>query len=73
MCQGREIAQLQVRVTFDTELLTHGGEHLGLLDRVDTQVGLEVEIHFQHVGRVTGLVGDEFDDFLLDTDRKSVV
>ena len=32
---------------------------LGLLDGVDAEVGLEVEVEVEHVGRVAGLLGDE--------------
>ena len=47
--QGREIAELQVRVARDVVGLADGGEHLGLLDGVDAEVGFQVEIEVQHV------------------------
>ena len=39
-----------------------GGEDLGLLDRVDAQVGLEVEVGPQEVGGVAGHLGDDLGD-----------
>ena len=49
--QRREVPQLQVRVPLDTEALPHRGEDLGLLDRVDPEVGLQVELGVEQVGR----------------------
>ena len=39
-----------------------GGEHLGLLDGVDAEVGFEVEVEVEQFGRVAGQVGDDRHD-----------
>jgi hypothetical protein len=54
VAQGREVAQLHRVVALDVVVLAHGGEDLGLLDGVDAEVGLEVEVGVQQVGRVAG-------------------
>ena len=64
--QGRVVAQLQRVVALDPVGLADRGEDLGLLDRVDPEVGLEVEVHVEQVGRVAGLLGDDRQDPLLD-------
>ena len=57
--QRRVVAQLQRVVALDPVGLADRGEHLGLLDRVDPEVGLEVEVQVEHLGRVAGLLGDD--------------
>ena len=59
MAQRREVAQLQVRVAFELVVPAHGGEHLGLLDGVDAEVGFQVEIGVEQVGRVAGHLRDD--------------
>ena len=66
MGQGRVVAQLQRVVALDPVGLADRGEDLGLLDRVDPQVGLEVEVHVEQVGRIAGLLGDDLQHPLLD-------
>ncbi|OQC41260.1 MAG: hypothetical protein BWX64_01026 [Acidobacteria bacterium ADurb.Bin051] len=60
--EGREVAELEVRIAFDPVPLADSGEELGLLDRVDAEVGLHVEIEVEHLGRVAGLLRDERQD-----------
>ena len=60
--QGGEVAQLEVLVAFDVEPVADGGEHLGLLDGVDAEVGLEVEVQVEQLGRVAGHLGDDGHD-----------
>ena len=57
--QGGEVAQFEVLVAGDIELLPHGGEDFGLLDRVDAQVGFHVQVQVQ---QVTGVPGEPLDD-----------
>ncbi|MEI2812172.1 MAG: hypothetical protein V9F00_18910 [Nocardioides sp.] len=45
-------------------VLADRGEDLGLLDGVDAEVGLEVEVGVEQVGRVTGELRDDVDDLL---------
>ena len=52
--QGREVAQFEVLVAGDAELLPDGREDLGLLDSVDAQVGFHVKVQIQQVTRVPG-------------------
>ena len=59
VAQGREVAQLEVVVAFELVVLAHGGEHFGLLDGVDAEVGFEVEVGVQQVGGVAGHLGDD--------------
>ena len=59
MVDGRVVAQLEFVVAFDAVLLADGGEQFGLFDGVDAEVGFEVEVEVEHVGRVAGLLGDE--------------
>ena len=60
--QGGEVAQLQVLVAFDVEPVADGGEHLGLLDGVDAEVGLEVEVQVEQLGGVAGHLGHDGHD-----------
>ena len=57
--QGRELPQLEIVLARDVVGLAHRGKGLGLLDRVDAEVGLEVELEVEHVGRIPGLLGDD--------------
>ena len=66
--EGGVVAELDLVVAFDPEALADGGEHLGLLDGVDAEVGFEVEVEVQHVGRVAGLVGHQGEDLGLHID-----
>ena len=62
VAEGGEVAEPHVLIAGDAELLAHGGEHLGLLDGVDAQVGFEVEIEVEQFGRVAGHVRDDLHD-----------
>ena len=55
--EGRVVAQLERLVELDPVGLADRGEHLGLLDGVDAEIGLEVEIHVEQLGRIAGLLG----------------
>ena len=57
MGEGGVVAELELVVAFDAEAFADEGEHLGLFDGVDAEVGFEVEVEVQHVGGVAGLVG----------------
>ena len=57
--EGRVVAELERVVAFDAVDLADGGEHFGLLDGVDAEVGFEVEVHVEQFGRVAGLFGDD--------------
>ena len=60
------VAQLEVVAARDVICLADGGKYLGLLDRVDAQVGLDVQLEVEHVGRVAGLFADDGQDLLSD-------
>ena len=64
--QGVIVAQLDVIAARDVIGLADGGKDLGLLDGVDAQVGLEVEVEVEHIGRVAGLFADQGQDALGD-------
>ena len=66
MVEGRVVAQLERVVALDPVGLADRGEDLGLLDGVDPEVGLEVELHVEQVGRIAGLLGDDRQHPLLD-------
>ena len=53
------VAQLQLVLARDVERLANACEHLGLLHRVDTEIGLEIEIEVEHVSRIAGLLAHE--------------
>ena len=57
--EGRVVAQLERVVACDPVGLADLGEQLGLLDRVDAEVGLQVEVQVEQFGRVAGLLGDQ--------------
>ena len=57
--EGRKVAQLEAVVAGDAVVLADRGEHLGLLDGVHTEVGLQVEIHVEQIGRIAGQLGDD--------------
>ena len=59
MGEGGEVAQFEVGVAVDVEVVADGGEQFGLFDGVDAEVGFEVEVDVEHVGGVAGLLGDE--------------
>ena len=59
MGERREVPQRDRVVTFDPEPLAHRREDLSLLDRVNPQVGLQVQVHVQQVGRVPGHPGHD--------------
>src|SRR5271157_2285389 len=65
MCQGWIVAQLAVLVARDVVDLADGREHFRLLDRVDTEISFEVEIHVQHVLWVTRLFHHQREDAFL--------
>jgi hypothetical protein len=54
VAQGGEVAQLHRVVAFDAGSAAHRGEDFGLLDGVDAEVGFEVEVGVEQVGRVAG-------------------
>ena len=54
VAQRRVILQLQLLVGRQVEALTQLGHQLGLLHRVDAQVGLHIEVQLQHLGRIPG-------------------
>ena len=62
VAQGGVVAQAEVVVAGDAVALADGGEHLGLFDGVDAEVGFEVEVGVEHVGGVAGLGGDDLQD-----------
>ena len=62
VAQGGVVAQVEGVVAGDAVALADGGEHLGLFDGVDAEVGFEVEVGVEHVGRVAGLGGDDLQD-----------
>ena len=48
----------QVDTGHVTGLFPDGGQDLDLLDGVDPEVGFQVHVHIQHLGRVTGALRD---------------
>jgi hypothetical protein len=70
--QRREVTQLQLVVARDVVGLAHGREGLRLLHGVDAEVGLEVEVDVEHVGRVAGLLGDDAQDGFAHRVRRTV-
>ena len=61
MRQRREVAQLEGVVAGDAVVAADRGEDLGLFDGVDAEVGLQVEVDVEQVGRVAGELGDDAD------------
>jgi hypothetical protein len=59
--QGGELAQCQVVVAFDAEPVADGGEDLGLFDGVDSEVGFQVQVEVEQLGRVAGHLGHDPD------------
>ena len=55
--EGGVVAESEGFVAFDAVGLADGGEHFGLLDGVDAEVGFEVEVEVQQVRGVAGLFG----------------
>ncbi len=64
--QGGVVRELHVFLLGNAEGGPDFRERLGLLDGVDAQVGLEIEIEFEHLDRVTGLLGHDPENALLD-------
>ena len=61
MPQRGEIIQGKVFRRRHVEILPQFAEELGLLDAVDAQVGLQVGVQLDHLGRIAGLLDDEID------------
>ena len=59
MSQGRKVAQFQGIIARDVVGGANGREHLGLLYRVDAQVGFQIKIQIEHVRRIAGLLGND--------------
>ena len=59
MLEGREVAQVQVLLLGNAEGLADLSHGLGLLDRVDAEVGLQIEVQVEHVARVPRLLGND--------------
>ncbi len=57
--QGGIVAQADALRQRDVEVRADGREGLGLLDRIDAQVGLQVQVQLQHVLWIAGLLGDD--------------
>ena len=57
--EGRIVAQLQVVAARDVEGAADGLEGLGLLDRVNAQVGFHVEVKVEHLQRIAGLLSHD--------------
>ncbi len=60
------VAQLAILVARNVIDLANGGEHFRLLDRVDAEIGLQVEIQVQHVFGVSRLLDHQSQDAFLD-------
>src|SRR5579864_1593532 len=65
MSKGGEIAKLHIFVARNVVGRSDGGEHLGLLDRIDAEVRFQIEIEVQHIFRIAGLLGDDLEHLLL--------
>ena len=52
------VAELAIFVARNVVDLADRGKHLRLLDSVDAEIGFEVQIEIEHVGRVAGLLDD---------------
>ena len=50
---------LRAVVAGNAVVLADRGEHLGLLDGVHTEVGLQVKIHIEQIRRITGQLGHD--------------
>ena len=46
------------------KLLLQGREDFHALDRVDAEVGVERHLHFEHLDRIAGLLGDHLEEHL---------
>ena len=60
--EGGEVAQFEGVVAGHTVVAADGGEDFGLLDGVDAEVGFQVEVDVEQVGRIAGEFGDDADD-----------
>ena len=59
MGEGRKVAQLEAVVASNAVMLADRREHLGLLDGVHTEVGLQVKIHIEQIRRIAGQLGHD--------------
>ena len=66
VAEGREVLDPQRLLACEAVLLADHPEDLGLLDRVDPEVRLEVEIQLEKLTLVTGLLRDDREDILTD-------
>ncbi len=57
--QRRIVAQFQIIAARNVELAANRREGLGLLDRIYTQIGFQIEIEIEHVRRIARLLGDD--------------
>ena len=63
------VAQSEVRIMLQTEVLPHARDDVGELDGVDAEVGFEIEVHVQRLDRPAGLASDDLEDVALDRRR----
>jgi len=59
--QCRKIVERQIFGHLNLEVLGQLAEQLSFLNTVDAEVGLEIDIQFDHLGRVAGLFDDKID------------
>ena len=71
MSERRIVAQLEVVLAGNAKGLAHHRKHLGLLDRIDAQIGFQIEIELQHVARIPGLLRHDGQHLLHDGVRGS--
>ena len=66
MRQGWKITQLHGFVARNVICGSHGGKHLRLFHRIDTQICFQVEVQIQNVFRISGFFSHDLENHLLD-------
>ena len=64
MGQGWKIFKFKICLSRNLIGFSNSGKGLGLFNGIDAQIGLEIELHIEHIGRITRLLGDNLNDFL---------
>ncbi len=59
------VTELAVLIAGNAIDFTDRGEHFGLLDGVDAEVGFEIKIQIEHVLRVSGFLDHQREDAFL--------
>ena len=69
MIERREITELEVVISWNAIGFAHRSKRFRLLDRIDAEVGFQIEVELEHVGRIPGHAGYDLEHLVGDLAR----